>query len=159
MNTNKLIRCWLIATLLCGISLNVTSCKDNDDEKTEAEKEQEAQEMASNFWSVVGQLVSVDDVTDEYQGKTFEPTYGMPDPTNDVTRIVNTNDMKTAVQRFANLVNAKGIDENTPSYTWSNPEIGSMTYTRGGDAANWATVDVNIKAVPKLQKIIYREGG
>ena len=158
MNTNKLIKFWLIATLLCGIT--VTSCKDdNEENKSEAQKEQEAQEKASKFWNVVGQLVSVDDVTDDYEGKTFEPTYGMPDATNVTTRIVNTNDMKTAAQRFANLVNAKGIDENTPSYTWRDPEIGTMTYTRGGDAANWATVDVDIKAVPGLQRIIYREGG
>ena len=152
---------WMLAAaLMFGLGMSVTSCKDDDDEqKSEEQKEKEAQEKASNFWSVVGQLVSVDDVTEDYQGKTFEPTYGLADPTNDVTRIVNTNDMKTAAQRFANLVDAKGIDEITPSYTWSDPEIGTMTYTRGGDAANWATVDVNIKAVPKLQKIIYREGG
>ena len=148
---------WMLAAaVVCGLSLSVTSCSDDDDEpKSEEQKEQEA----SKFWSVVGQLVSVDDVTDEYEGKTFEATYGMPDATNATVRIVNTNDMKTAAQRFANLVDAKGIDENTASYKWSDPEIGSMTYTRGGTAAEWATVDVNIKAVPGLQKIIYREGG
>ena len=150
----------LLAATIFGLGMSVTSCKDdNEENKSEEQKEQEAQEKASKFWNVVGQLVSVDDVTEDYQGKTFEPTYGLPDPTNSVTRIVNTNDMKTAAQRFANLVNAKGIDENTPSYNWSDPEIGTMTYTRGGDAANWATVDVDIKAVPGLQRIIYREGG
>ena len=149
----------LVATVF-SLGITVTSCKDdNEENKNEEQKEKEAQEKASKFWSVVGQLVSVDDVTEDYQGKTFEPTYGLPDPTNSVTRIVNTNDMKTAAQRFANLVNAKGIDENTPSYTWRDSEIGTMTYTRGGDAANWATVDVDIKAVPGLQRIIYREGG
>ena len=148
-----------MAAVVLGLGMSVTSCKDDDDEKSEAQKEQEAQVKTSNFWSVVGQLVSVDDVTDDYQGKTFEPTYGMPDATNATTRIVNTNDMKTAAQRFANLVNAKDIDENTSSYTWSDPDIGSMTYTRGGTSAEWATVEVNIKAVPSLQRIIYRAGG
>ena len=158
---NKKVFNWMLAAaLVFGLGITVTSCKDdNEENKSEAQKEQEAQEKASKFWNVVGQLVSVDDVTDDYEGKTFEPTYGLPDPTNSVTRIVNTNDMKTAAQRFANLVNAKGIDENTPSHTWRDPEIGTMTYTRGGDAANWATVDVDIKAVPGLQRIIYREGG
>ncbi len=152
---------YLVAVVLvCGLSMSVTSCKDDNVEPNKEEPtEQEAQQKASKFWSVVGQLVSVDDVTDEYEDKTFEPTIGMPDATNATTRIVNTNDMKTAAQRFANLVDAKGIDENTPSYTWSDPDIGSMTYTKGGDATNWATVDVNIKAVPGLQRIIYREGG
>ena len=152
---------WMLLTaLVFGLGITVTSCKDDDEEnKSEAQKEQEAQEKASKFWNVVGQLVSVDDVTEDYKGKTFETTYGLADPTNEVTRIVNTNDMKTAAQRFANLVDAKGIDENTSSYTWNDPDIGSMTYTRGGTPAEWATVDVNIKAVPGLQKIIYREGG
>ena len=152
---------WLLAALVFGLGITVTSCSDDDEDepKSEEQKEQEAQQKASNFWNVVGQLVSVDDVTDDYEGKTFEPTYGLPDATNATTRIVNTNDMKTAAQRFANLVDAKGINENTASYTWSDPEIGSMTYTRGGDPSNWATVDVDIKAVPGLQRIIYREGG
>ena len=151
----------LLAAIICGLSITVTSCKDdnNDDNQSEEQKEQDAQVKSSNFWSVVGQLVSVDDVTDDYEGKTFEPTYGLPDGTNATTRIVNTNDMRTAAQRFANLVDATGIDENTPSYTWSDPAIGSMTYTRGGTPAEWATVDVDIKAVPRLQRIIYRAGG
>ena len=152
---------WMLATaMVLSLGITVTSCSDDDDEPNREEPtEQEAQQKASKFWNVVGQLVSVDDVTDEYEDKTFEPTYGIADHTNATTRIVNTNDMKTAAQRFANLVDAKGINENTPSYKWSDPEIGSMTYTRGGTAAEWATVDVDIKAVPGLQKIIYREGG
>ena len=159
----KALNIWLMAALACGLGMSVSSCSDDDEPinepKTEAEKEQEAQQKASKFWSVVGQLVSVDDVTEDYEGKTFEATYGIADPTNATTRIVNTNDMKTAAQRFANLVDATGIDENTASYKWSDPEIGSMTYTKGGTAAEWATVDVDIKAVPGLQRIIYRAGG
>ena len=150
---------WLMAALIFGLGITVTSCSDDDDESIEERQEREARQKASNFWNVVGQLVSVDDVTEDYEGKTFEATYGIADPTNATTRIVNTNDMQTAAQRFANLVDAKGINENTASYTWSDPEIGSMTYTRGGDPSNWATVDVDIKAVPGLQRIIYREGG
>ena len=147
---------WMLATaMVLSLGITVTSCSDDDDEPNREEPtEQEAQQKASKFWNVVGQLVSVDDVTDEYEDKTFEPTYGIADHTNATTRIVNTNDMKTAAQRFANLVDAKGINENTPSYKWSDPEIGSMTYTRGGTAAEWATVDVDIKAVPGLQKIM-----
>ena len=150
---------WLMATLVFGFGMTFVSCSDDDDESIEERREREAQQKASKFWNVVGQLVSVDDATEDYEGKTFEATYGMPDPTNATTRIVNTNDMQTAAQRFANLVDAKGINENTASYTWSDPEIGSMTYTRGGTPAEWATVDVDIYAVPGLQRIIYRAGG
>ena len=160
MKRNRFLNMMLLAALVFGLGMSVTSCKDNEnDGKTEEQKQEEAQQKASKFWDVVGQLVSVDDVTDDYAGKTFEPTYGLADNGNELTRIVNTNDMKTAAQRFAYLVGANDIDENTPSYTWSDPDIGTMTYTRGGTAAEWATVDVDIKAVPHLQKIIYRAGG
>ncbi len=154
----KFFNIWLMAALILGLGMSVTSCND-DDNMTEEQKQEKAHEKASAFWDVVAQLVSVDDVTDDYEGKTFEPTIGIADSSDPLTRIVNTNDMKTAVMRFANLVGATGIDENTPSYTWSDPEVGTMTYTRGGTAAEWATVDVDIKAVPHLQKIIYRAGG
>ena len=52
---------WLMAALVFGLGMSVTSCKDNDDEKTEAEKEQEAQEKTSKFWNIVELLVSVGD--------------------------------------------------------------------------------------------------
>ena len=159
MNKNHFLNMMLLAALVFGLGMSVTSCKDNEnDGKTEEQKQEEAQQKATKFWDVVAQLVSVDDVTDDYAGKTFEPTYGIADSSDPLTRIVNTNDMKTAAQRFANLVGVTGIDENTPSYTWNDPDVGTMTYTRGGTAAEWATVDVDIKAVPHLQKIIYRVG-
>ena len=155
----KLINFWLLAALMCGLGLSVTSCKDDDDDnKSEEQQQQEQEERASKFWSVVGQLVSSDDYAADYEDKTFEPVYGIADATNETTRIVETNDMQTAARRFSDLVGAS-IDENTPSYTYSDPEVGTLTYTRGGTADDWATVDVSIKQVPRLRKIIYREGG
>ncbi len=152
---------WMLMTaFFIGISMSVISCKDDDNDSNSTQKqEQEAQEEASKFWSVVGQLVSVDDVTDEYEGKTFEPTIGMPDETKPLARIVSTNDMQTAAQRFADLIDASDIDENTTNYIWTDPEIGTMTYTKGGIEENWATVDADIKAVPHLKQIIYKVGG
>jgi hypothetical protein len=154
-----------LAALLCGLGLSVTSCKDDDDDnKSEEQQQQEQEQTASKFWSVVGQLVSSDDYTADYADKTFEPVYGTPDATNATTRIVETNDMQTAARYFADLITVDdgspvAIDENTQSYTFSDPDVGTLTYTRGGTAEDWATVDVNIKQVPRLRKIIYRQGG
>ena len=157
----KILNLWLMAALTVGLGLSVTSCKDDDDDNTKSEeqKEQQAQEQQTKFWSVVGQLVSTDDYTEDYADKTFEPVIGTPESEGSLTRLVATNDMQTAAQRFADLVGASNIDENTPSYTYSDPEVGTLTYTRGGTADEWATVDVSIKQVPKLRKIIYRQGG
>ena len=155
----KLMNLWLLAALVCGLGLSVTSCKDDDDDnKSEEQQQQEQEERASKFWSVVGQLVSSDSYAADYEDKTFEPTYGVADAANATTRIVETNDMQTAARRFSDLVGA-AIDENTPSYTYSDPEVGTLTYTRGGTADEWASVEVSIKQVPRLRKIIYREGG
>lgn len=150
-----------MAALLCGLSLSVSSCKDDDDDSKSEEQQQEQAEKASKFWSVVGQLVSSDSYDADYQDKTFEPTYGIADSQEPLTRIVETNDMQTAASYFADLisvVDGSAIDENTPTYTYSDPEVGTLTYTRGGSPAEWATVDVNIKQVPRLRKIVYRQG-
>ena len=155
----KIMNVWLMATLVCGLSLSVTSCKDDDDDNAGGEPETEEQAAkASKFWSVVGQLVSSDSYDADYADKTFEPTYGMPESDGSLTRIVETNDMQTAASYFADLVGAS-IDENTPSYTYSDPDVGTLTYARGGTANEWATVDVSIKQIPRLRKIVYRQGG
>ena len=90
MNNMKKRMNWLLmVVLVCGLSLSVTSCKDDDDDnKSEEQQQQEQEAQASKFWSVVGQLVSSADYTDDYQDKTFEPTYGIADATNETTRIV-----------------------------------------------------------------------
>ena len=119
----KIFNLWLMAALVCGLSLSVSSCKDDDDDsKSEEQLQQEQAEKASKFWSVVGQLVSSDDYDADYQDKTFEPTYGIADSQEPLTRIVETNDMQTAASYFADLisvVDGSAIDENTPTYTYA----------------------------------------
>ena len=164
-NMKKILNLWLMAALTVGLSMSVTSCKDDDDNNAGGEPETEEQAATvSKFWSVVGQLVSTDDYTADYADKTFEPVYGIADASNETTRIVETNDMQTAARYFADLITVDdgspvAIDENTQSYTYSDPDVGTLTYTRGGTAEDWATVDVNIKQVPRLRKIVYRQGG
>jgi len=142
-----------LAALLC---LFAVSC---EKELTEAEKEQQKLDEQLSFWDVVGQLVSFEDYTDEYEEKTFEPTYGTPESEGSLTRIVNTNDMRTAAARFANLVGRDDIDANTPSFTFRDENIGTLTYNRVNDGSTWATVDVSIRQIPHLEKIIYRLPG
>ena len=155
---------WLLAALVCGLSLVVASCHDDDnklspEEQKEQQEAQEAQqaETALKYWTVVGQLVSMDNYTVDYEGKTFEPTIGT-EGDDDQTRVVYTNDAATAAARFANLIDedASTITEQTPSYSWSDPAIGTLNYTKVTDGTAWATVDVSISQVPHLTKIIYR---
>jgi hypothetical protein len=154
----------LMAVLVCGLSLSVTSCKDddknNDDEgEVFTDGPQDTQdETVAKFWNVVGELVDKDDITDDYKGKTFDPIIGIEDPDNPQARIVYTNSPELAAERFAHLVDIDPqlVTEETPSYIWNDPDIGTMTYTKGDGNTAWATVDVKIQQVPKLEKIIFR---
>ena len=146
----------LCILLLSGLSMSVTSCSDDDDDKkSEEQKQQEAQQQADIFWDVVGQLVSTDDYTADYKDKTFEPTIGQPSDDNQYVRVVATNDMETAAQRFAQLVGLEGFSATTQSYTWKNDAVGTLTWRKTSDGSSWGIVDVDIKQVPHLQQIVY----
>ena len=150
---------WLMATLVMAVSMSTTSCKDDDDSKNEEQQRQETQQAAdaNEFWAVVGQLVGIDQATEDYASKTFTPTIGEAVKGNETVRRVMTNDMVSAADRFCSLAGlAEGtVDEDTPSYTWSNPVVGTLTYTKNTDGQCLATVDVNIRQVPNLRQIVY----
>ena len=122
---------------------------------TPEEQQKQKAEKASKFWDVVGQLVSTFDITSDYEGKYFEPTIGTPSPSDPLTRVVSTNSMRAAVERFNNLTGSN-ITTNTPTSTWSDPEVGTLTWNKTTDGTSWATVDVNIPQLPRLRKIVYQ---
>ena len=146
---------FLLAALVCA--MGIVSCQREGltPEEQKAQQEQEKTEKTDQFWDVVGQLVAGSDITPDYKGKTFEPVIGVADASDPQARIVPTNSAAAAARSFANLVGVDSIDENTPSYTWSNPEVGTLTYTKMSGTA-WAEVKVDIPSVPHLSKLIYR---
>jgi hypothetical protein len=156
----KSFNIWLLAVLLCGLSLSVTSCKDDDknSEQNESEQEQQAEEQEkkeNTAFNVLDNLANLSNAPADYLTGTYEPTIGITDDADAGTRIINTNDMATAVLRFSDLID-ENIDENTQTYTWSDDRVGTLTYTKSTDGKSWATVDVSIKQMPHLQKIVYR---
>ena len=147
----------LIAVLTVGLSLSVTSCKDddkNDGGGSSQTAEEQAAEHAETFWAVAANLVSPFDVTTEYENKTFEPTIGSPLNGNSTIRVVSTGDMSAAAKRFADLTGAP-VDENTTTYTYEDDAVGTLVYTKTNDATSLAKVDVSIKQIPHLQQIVY----
>ena len=136
-----------------ALVVGATSCSKEYWEEREAKKEAEEKEKAMSFWDVVGQLVSGKDIGVDYKDKTFEPVIGSPDPADPQTRIVTTNDVETARQRFANLIN-EDVSKIGSSYTYKNDEVGTLVYSESG-GNSLATVDVDIKQIPHLSKIRY----
>ena len=151
---NKNIFNWmLMATVVLGLSMGISSCSDDEDNNVNPSGGQElGEEPRVTFWNVVSQLTDPDDYTADYENKTFEPTIGESDATNPLVRIVAVNDMASAAKRFAQLVDAN-VDENTQSYEYKNDAVGTLAYTKTNDGRSLATVDVNIKQLPKLQQI------
>ena len=156
----------LMAALVCGLSLSVTSCKDDDKDnnggQSEEQQEQQAleeQDKDNARIAVLDHLADIDEVDmaniDSVLSLKFDANIGVAESEGSATRIVSINTMEAAAERFANMVGAD-IDENTTSYTWKDDKMGTMTYTKNTDGTAWATVEVNIKQVPQLQKIIFR---
>jgi hypothetical protein len=150
----------LFALLMAGMSFGFVSCNKDDDKNDnggEPSNQEEEAPAPDTFWDVLAQMVQADQITSDYEGKTFEPTIGVEDPSSSQTRIVYVNDMAAAAKSFAYLTGVS-VDENTATYEWKDDKVGTMTYTKVNDGRDYATVDVNIAAVPHLSKIIYRDG-
>ena len=67
----------LMAALVCGIGMSVTSCKDDSNDGTSEEQEQAQATKALKFYEVVSHLadLSAMDVA-TYESQTFEPIIG-----------------------------------------------------------------------------------
>ena len=142
-----------IITILAALAALV-SCRDwfGIDQPSSVNPDRTAEQ---EFWGVVGQLVGNDKRTDDYEGMTFKPTIGEPDNGDESVRVVAVNSLEAAVERYNNLVSAD-ITTETSTYTYKSKEVGTLTWNKSSDNRSFATVDVNVAAVPSLQKIIYR---
>ena len=109
------------------------------------------------FYSVVSQLVNKNELVGDYTGKTFQPTIGIADGGDESVRVVATNSLEAAVNRYNTLTGAS-IDTNTVSHTFSDKAVGTLTWSKNTDNKAFGTVTASIPSVPTLQKIIYRTG-
>ena len=137
--------------------LTITSCSDKEltEEERRQQQEQQADDqflLASDFWHVVGQLSTAEVLPDDWQTKTFEPGIGLPSDKSATTRIVLTNQAEAAAESFENLTGADVTNVN--SYTWKR-DFGTLTYEQLHDGTGWAVVEVDIKQMPGLKRIVY----
>ena len=154
----KLLDFWLMVALVCGLSMSVTSCSDDDKNNSSSGEQNDNQadkDMADAavFWSVVGQLTDTP-MPDNWQNATYEPAIGEPDVTNSAVRIVNCADEESAAASVSDLLGTS-ITTATQDYTYQNDLVGTLTYRKTG-GSSIATVDVSIKQMPGLSQIIYK---
>ena len=143
-------RFWLVfaAALVC-----IWACEKEPADSSAGNDPEHALTPEQIFWGVVGQLIDVNDITPDYQGKTFQPAIGTE--VEPGVRVVGVNSLEAAVRKFNNLTGSN-IDTLKTTYTYSSKEVGSLVWNKSTDNKSWATVDVNVPAVPSLQKIVYR---
>ncbi|MBR4898023.1 MAG: hypothetical protein IKZ48_04475 [Prevotella sp.] len=150
---------WLLTALVCGLSLSVTSCKDDDNEDngtnservtTEAETEEA---VAAYNWLV--NMTDIEDFTDDWASKTYEPTIGVESKNETNTRVVVVADIDYAKMNFASI-SGMSVDQLSTTQSQTIDGVGTLIWTPSAkDANNLATVDVNTKLIPHLSKIVY----
>ena len=147
-----------MAAVVCGLSLSVASCKDDDDDPSEEQQRQEQQVVDDRdaAWEVLSQLTDPTTAGDDWTKQTFVPTIGEASEDNPLVRVVFTNTLENAAQRFANLVGLETMDSTTATHTYENPQLGTLVYQRSNDGVSLARVAVNIKCMPQLQEIVFR---
>ena len=110
----KLLNLWLTAALVCGLAMNVTSCKDDDDDTNGNNSEVEATEtdeaVAALRWLVA--LTDTRELTDNWASRTYEPTIGQASTQNELNRVKVVNDLEEAKIDFASLagIDTEGLD-------------------------------------------------
>ena len=157
----KTINLMLLALLTMGLGMNFVSCKEemSEEEKAwhEADPYEKGSEEALDFWTVISQLTDLQTLPDDWKTATFEPTIGKASEADPYTRVVVVADAAEAVAAYSSLI---GLSESLPDYTtgnnFSDNRVGKLNYALSRDGQSVATVEVKIKQMPKLKKIVYQ---
>ena len=153
----------MTVALMVGLSLSGIACSDSNKDENgsggnngdEPQIENEQEELG---WHLVAQLTDEGSAPAGWMDKTFEPTIGKAVEGDPYTRVVSTNDVDAAAARFAELAgNPAGFSEVMSAYSYSVEGMGKLTYKRGSETEPYlAQVDVDLKQVPHLKKILYQ---
>ena len=152
---------WMMMTaMVCSLSMGVSSCSDDDDLTEDEQRAKDSDpygkgtDEGTEFWTVMSQLAGLQSLPDNWRTATFEPTIGEASETNAVERIVMTDDVEQAAMRYAQLIGLNESIGDVATYSYSSKAVGTLNYTRTS-GSSLATVDVDIKQMPKLKRIVY----
>ena len=148
----------LMAVLVCGLSLSVTSCKDDDKNDSNGGDDSELvegglSEEDAQAWSWISVLT--DEATQEsgWQKKSYDVTIGLQSDNDPGARLIIVSDLDDAKANFASLAGCEPEELNGPK-TVSAGNYGSMTWNISEQGApNIATVEVK-SPLFKMTKLI-----
>ena len=159
----KIMYSWLLFAVLCGLSLSVTSCTDDDDddagdgeqtaEVIEGDPYGKTSQPATELLMVMSQLADVDSLPDNWRNATFEPTEGeVLDASTPFVRTVAVMDMTEARDLFRAFT-GENHDETATTLTWKNDNVGTMTFKALNQNNCVATIDMELKQMPHLRQL------
>jgi hypothetical protein len=148
----------LMAALVCGLSLGVTSCKDDDKDNDGGGDtglvEDGLSEEDAQAWSWVS--VMTDEAAQEtgWQNKSYDVTIGQQSDNDPGARLIIVSNLDDAKANFSSIAGC-APEELNATKTVSAGNYGSMTWNISEPSApNIATVDVK-SPLFKMTKLIY----
>ena len=148
----------LMAAVVLGLSMGVTSCSDDDDKDGRSAEEiaqdpyEKESEAGDALYRLASQLSVCDSLPNDWKTATFEPRLGQVlDQSQPRVRTITVANADEAVTRY-NSLTGKNLPETTTSDTYTVDGVGTLTLTVGG-AGTVATIDVNVKQMPQLGQL------
>ncbi len=151
----------LLAALVFGLSLSVTSCKSDDDNNGKGNEEQSEEGLTMLENDQLADLIAAwtDANRDELNGtawlnNTYEPTVGLALDESDLgVRSIEAGTIEEADSIAASSLSTLGIDYEKPAgFTYNNSQVGTIEYSHG-EGNTLGTISVKIRQIPVLREI------
>lgn len=160
----KVLNWMLMAAVVCGLGLNVSSCSDDDDDNGVTREPDSATNISGTMEEdILRHFITLwcdvqkDELIGNWTSKTYEPTVGfVTDESQPFVRTIQVDSIQGADNYALDCFGAFGIDSDNPDgFTYDNKQVGKVTYRHASNGGNvLATIDVeNISQMPTLRQI------
>ena len=153
----------VLCTLVLGLGLGVTSCKDDEENKESAScpvdsveglagtvEEEQLRDLVC-LWTDMQR----DELTGSWLSASYEPTVGhVVDESAPYVRSLQVDNIEAADDYAVGAFATLGINcMNPDGFTFSNAEVGTVNYRHSADANTLAVIDVNVRQLPHLTQL------
>jgi hypothetical protein len=166
MYMKKYYRFALMALLVGGLSLAVTSCKDDDKNNENGTNMEQAESTGGDMTLAETQLASLianfggleaeeQLAQSGWKSKTYDASVGLVlDASRPTVRTIEVGNIEAADEQAALLLDALGFDTSNPSgFTFQDAEVGTVSYQHGGDANTLATINISVRQLPNITQL------
>ena len=165
MKTKKFFSMMLMAMMVIGLSFVAASCSDDDDKKKEESAEDLQAEMqamdpygkntpeAMDLLTLVSQICNVDSLPNDWKTATFNPVLGdVLDESQPFVRTLVVDDISQAAALYQSL-SGTTIEASTSAAMRNIEGVGSLIYNAPNYGGVFATIDVDVKQIPRLTQL------